>query len=435
MLLSRKVGVADTSLKYKLIASTGYKTPVGFGFMPRGQSTLQPRALPIAVPIDTSKSFPEWPVFVTNGPSCYDPKEGLRVNRDEGLAEYCSRLQVQVRCIDSQLVINNDLRIGFHRTLRVPEDQRTHNLPVSFGHFPLRNVSAYEDKLKKSNNPSLLDMAKKSGVFFTMYQREAMWLSFRVAPREPTSEYAIRVFAGGINVVSGRKWDTPEPLSRRKQDYVVVPPQEHLDGISIGGDIVKQFIAMPIGSGYSIEKQMTGKEDVGGLQLEINPTTARLAIRLRPGNWNTLEPSKASAAVHGILSGSDIFLIQDGNGGVVMGGHPEENKYMLLRELLSGITASSTYLITALYPTKLKVIVPSRFSKQTAITEEFSPFAKLDDVARATIVSGKDISGYRFTLESKSPYYKSLAPGSTLIDAGVRDCRLLQIPTCPFLRR
>src|SRR5437667_65806 len=132
-----------------------------------------------------------WPILVTSGPSCYDPREGLRINRHETFKTYLARLQVHVRCVDSQLVINNELRVGFHRTLRVPEDGRIHHLPAHFGLFPLQNIASYAPKLLQSGNPSLIDMAKKSGIFFPMYQREAMWISFKVTNN--SSEYAIRV--------------------------------------------------------------------------------------------------------------------------------------------------------------------------------------------------------------------------------------------------
>ena len=115
-------------------------------------------------------------------------------------------------------------------------------------------------------------MANKAGVFFPIYTCEVMWISFR-SPFN--SKYAIQAFVGGVNVVSGRVWNEPMPTNA-KQDYVVVPPQKHLDGIAVGQDKVGQFVAMPIGSGYSVKKQVTGKEDVGGLQLEITPSGASL---------------------------------------------------------------------------------------------------------------------------------------------------------------
>lgn len=42
----------------------------------------------------------------------------------------------------------------------------------------------------------------------------------------------------------------------KKQDYVVVPKQPWLDGIATSPGIVKQFVAVPYGSGYSIERQV-----------------------------------------------------------------------------------------------------------------------------------------------------------------------------------
>ena len=46
--------------------------------------------------------------------------------------------------------------------------------------------------------------------------------------------------------------------------------QLYLDGIASSEGIVRQFVAMPIGSGYSVEVQISGEETVGRLQLCIN---------------------------------------------------------------------------------------------------------------------------------------------------------------------
>ena len=37
-----------------------------------------------------------------------------------------------------------------------------------------------------------------------------------------------------------------------------------------GEGFIRQFVAMPIGEGYTVEKQVTGKEDVGGVQIEVH---------------------------------------------------------------------------------------------------------------------------------------------------------------------
>ena len=56
---------------------------------------------------------------------------------------------------------------------------------------------------------------------------------------------------------------------RDPQDYLVCPHQPWLDGINSGDGVVRQFVAMPLGSGYTVEGQLTGQERVGGLQLLV----------------------------------------------------------------------------------------------------------------------------------------------------------------------
>lgn len=57
----------------------------------------------------------------------------------------------------------DDLTITFHRTLRIPDNIQTNNLPPSLGHFPLYQVEDYAAKLPQA-------MAQKGGVFFPMYR-------------------------------------------------------------------------------------------------------------------------------------------------------------------------------------------------------------------------------------------------------------------------
>lgn len=59
------------------------------------------------------------------------------------------------------------------------------------------------------------------------------------------------------------------------QDYVVVPGQEWLDGIASSNGTVRQFVAMPFGSGHSVEAQVNGRDAAGGLQFEIVPYKPR----------------------------------------------------------------------------------------------------------------------------------------------------------------
>jgi Ubiquitin family len=107
-----------------------------------------------------------------------------------------------------------------------------------------------------------------------------MWISFTCQ-----NPYAIKVFIGGVNAVSGEPAveNAATRLRRRArlaqnqsvQDYLVVPEQRWIDGIATANGKVRQFVAMPMGSGYSVEAQVTGEEVTGGIQFEITPLLCR----------------------------------------------------------------------------------------------------------------------------------------------------------------
>ncbi|MFE3254903.1 hypothetical protein ACFXPS_08890 [Nocardia sp. NPDC059091] len=49
---------------------------------------------------------------------------------------------------------------------------------------------------------------------------------------------------------------------------VVLPEQPWLDGINSGTGTIRQFVAVPLGLGASVEGQVTGEETHGGIQLQ-----------------------------------------------------------------------------------------------------------------------------------------------------------------------
>ncbi|KAG8355558.1 hypothetical protein FVEN_g6453 [Fusarium venenatum] len=169
----------------------------------------------------------------------------------------------------------DDLTISFKRTIRVSDNKSTNDLPPDMGEFPLSKMDDYAETIP-------LSMAEKGGVFIPMYQREALWIGF-----ESTKKYVIRVFVGGINAVSGEPKVPHAATSLRRrtlisqgksvQDYLFVPGQRRLDGVAVEGVKVRQFVAMPAGTGHSIETQIIGEEVTGGIQFEVT----RLDIRLR----------------------------------------------------------------------------------------------------------------------------------------------------------
>lgn len=91
----------------------------------------------------------------------------------------------------------------------------------------------------------------------------------------------IKIYVGGVNAISGEpavedagtRLCCQQKLSEGHslQDYVVVPGKQWLDGIAQSDGIVRQFVAMPFGSGHSVEHQVTGKDAAGGIQIEVTP--------------------------------------------------------------------------------------------------------------------------------------------------------------------
>ncbi|KIY01351.1 uncharacterized protein Z520_02903 [Fonsecaea multimorphosa CBS 102226] len=161
------------------------------------------------------------------------------------------------------------LQISFKRTVRVPDNSGTSQLPPDLGNFPLYKVQTYANSLPP-------EMVAKGGVFLPMYQREAMWINFTA-----NSPFAIKVYVGCVNAISGEPAAGSASAKQRRallvsqgepiQDYMVVPGQSWLDGIASSNGIVKQFVATPLGEGYTVEAQITGHEENGGLQIEITP--------------------------------------------------------------------------------------------------------------------------------------------------------------------
>lgn len=151
--------------------------------------------------------------------------------------------------------------IEFQRTLRIPDDNRSYSLPPGLGNFPLKHVDDYSEKLPER-------WTHHGGIFFPMYQAEAMWINFN-------GDYpvAIKIAAGKINAITGKQWNNT--LHDQPQDYVVIPEQPWLDGYNVSDDMIRQFVAMPLGDGYTAEEQISGEAIFGGLQIIIYPMKAK----------------------------------------------------------------------------------------------------------------------------------------------------------------
>lgn len=163
----------------------------------------------------------------------------------------------EVICSRDQISVGKSVSVEFQRTLRIPDDGKTYPLPAGLGAFPIRRVSDYKDRVPES-------WQARNAFFIPMYQREALWLNFISEFHHPV---AVKVSLGNMNAVTGEPWD--RFISAERQDYLVCPPQRWLDGFKTGNGVVRQFVAMPLGQGYTVEHQLTGREHLGGIQIMV----------------------------------------------------------------------------------------------------------------------------------------------------------------------
>lgn len=155
------------------------------------------------------------------------------------------------------------LEITFMRTLRIPDDGKNYPLPPGLGKFPIRHIDDHKDRVPEK-------WLQRGGVMVPMYQSEALWVSFNsqyIGEHATSYPFAVKVGAGKRSAVTGRPWSK----SLREKDYCVVPGQPWIDGFVVDEGTIRQFVAMPLGMGVTAEAQLSGKEEFGGIQIEVVP--------------------------------------------------------------------------------------------------------------------------------------------------------------------
>jgi hypothetical protein len=159
------------------------------------------------------------------------------------------------------------LGITFKRTLRVPDDGNRYPLPADLGDFPVFHTEDFAQNIPDT-------WSNRGGVIIPMYQKEALWIDFGSMVYlfgGNNQEYpcAIKIGTGKICAITGQQWSNE--LSQSLQNYVVFDQQPWLDGYRIDSQTVRQFVAMPLGEGYTTEEQISHEANYGGIQIMVIP--------------------------------------------------------------------------------------------------------------------------------------------------------------------
>ena len=165
------------------------------------------------------------------------------------------------------------LEIEFMRTFRVPDDGRLNALPPGCAPFEVDYVEKYPSKVPAA-------WRKHEGLLLPMYQAEALWIDFVSLNGYP---FAVKIGSGNQCAVTGDPWKPglmqgevadERGLITPLQNYLPIPDQPWLDGFNTGDNEVRQFVAARLGQGVTVEEQLTGKADVGGIQIQVYPLKA-----------------------------------------------------------------------------------------------------------------------------------------------------------------
>ena len=208
--------------------------------------------------------------------------------------------------------------VAFQRTLRIPDDGTNYPLPPNLGNFPLVHVDDHQKRVPAS-------WIEHGGVMLPMYQSEAMWIRFSGHydnDRCATYPFAIKIATGKINAVSGYAWE-PGLNRTPRQDYVVVPFQPWIDGYCVEKGVVRQFVAMPLGGGYTAEEQVQGKAEYGGMQIMAMPMKREVFERRFP----IKEKSKYAPRYSISASPRIMFAARDPDMGLAPGGRMKQEIY------------------------------------------------------------------------------------------------------------
>lgn len=155
------------------------------------------------------------------------------------------------------------------RTLRVPEGTDLQRADFDDEVLCMEHVADYAATVPES-------WKKHGGVMLPMYQSEAMKIMFESPFGYP---FAVKVASGKRCAITGEEWMdglvAGERVTRKEtvnlQNYLIAPKQECLHGFCTETGVVRQFVAMPLGSGATVEEQLTGKAEVGGIQIQVYP--------------------------------------------------------------------------------------------------------------------------------------------------------------------
>jgi len=302
--------------------------------------------------------------------------------------------------------------VDFQRTLRIPDTDKTYSLPPGLGSFPLRHVEDYTAKLPAATN-------ERGGVILPMWQAEAMWLNFSNEGPDEDLDFpvAIKIAAGKINAVTGEAWRPG--LHRNPQDYMVSPDQPWLDGFAVEKGVIRQFVAMPLGAGYTVEEQLTGEAEWGGIQISIVPLKAHV-WRAKRAAW---EKERDGESLYPIMNECKSMIICNDEMGLAAGGRMRQEIYPDTFDLNDwDIAAAQRAFVTLIHAKDWKKITGDAAPNEPPTAKDYSaaglPWFEYYGRDQEALPGGENFFGIRSLAKIFTTLTGASLPNSTDIETG-----------------
>ena len=167
------------------------------------------------------------------------------------------------------------MTVTFEKAFRAEQEGQEASKLSTKARFPLKHIDDYAAKIPAK-------LLKRGGIILPMYQSEALAIHFM--PHKAKSSdgspyenaegkswypFIVKVGCGLINAVSGG--NIKDKLSSYPQNYLFIDKPTLLYGMNDKSGVIRQFIASPLGKGITVEEQLTGNAQYGGIQLIIYP--------------------------------------------------------------------------------------------------------------------------------------------------------------------
>jgi hypothetical protein len=296
--------------------------------------------------------------------------------------------------------VEKNFAISFKRTLRIPENGKKHKPPPNFGVFPIYRVEHHPTRLPAQWN-------REGGAFIPMYQREGLYIRFdNEAPWRP---YAVKIAIGGINAVSGEAHTNK--LREDPQDYLVCPPQLWLDGFNTGHSTISQFLAMPLGLGYTVEASLTDSEEVGGMQITV--------FAPKPGIFPDAPPAKTTVTrptAFGKISEAESAAMGLGAGGIInqkilpdLHGVKTWNQTNFAQVDVHILNSAQFQLITGLEPP------PTSINEETYAENKFPWFPLYGEILQGDVDPSELLAGAKTVAETDAERDRNQTGGASLV--------------------